>query len=58
MKTFRTYVKEYRYTKEEVAGNNTTSVPGAGTDNTLHMKKMRTWKSIWRRHALPGSKGK
>jgi len=34
-------------------GNNTQSGPGMGSDNTTHMKKMRDWKAIWRRHRLP-----
>lgn len=40
--------------KEEAPANATTAVPGAGSDNSLHMKKMRMWKAIHRRHRIPG----
>lgn len=39
-----------QFISEEAPATNTTSVPGAGSDNTLHMKKMRMWKMIRRRH--------
>ncbi len=46
MKTFRTFIFE------EAPANNTGGVPGAGDDSSLHMKKMRSFKAIWRRHRI------
>lgn len=37
-------------------GNNTRSGPGMGDDKSLHMKKMRMFKSIYRRHRGPNIK--
>ena len=50
--------KGKKYVKEEAPANATTAVPGAGDDNSLHMKKMRMWKAIHRRHRLPGADSK
>lgn len=41
-----------QFINEEAPAVNTGSVPGAGSDNTLHMKKMRMWKMIRRRHKI------
>ncbi len=41
-----------QFIAEEAPAVNTGSVPGAGSDNTLHMKKMRMWKNIHRRHRM------
>lgn len=41
-----------QFISEEAPANNTAAAPGAGSDNTLHMKKMRLWKTIHRRHKL------
>lgn len=38
---------------EEAPANNTGSAAGTGDDKSVHMKKMRMWKAIHRRHRLP-----
>lgn len=50
------YQEHVKGLKEDAPGNNTASVPGGGDDNSLHMKKMRMYKTIHKRHGVPGMK--